>query len=179
MLNLNDKCAGRILFTSNSWGETRIWLARTWGPEMWVSPALGPPMTLLTAREKNVARLCFTSRCKGVRRGPEVELRLTSKRSGGGRWLTLLDWGLYLLLLTIFSFAKGSLLCTSNTLFVLWTASQFVRLTFVDQIPASTKRSTAKKNFERSFKVISVDISEGQTKNRYFVNSQKRNTRAN
>ena len=76
-------------------------------------------MTLLTARETNVTRFCFANRCKGARRGPEVELRLTSKRSGGGRWLTLLDGGLPFLLLTIFSFAKGPLLCTSNALFVL------------------------------------------------------------
>ena len=76
-------------------------------------------MTLLTARETNVARFCFASRCKGARRGPEVELRLASKRSGGGRWLILIDGGFPFLLLPIFSLTKGPLLCTSNALFVL------------------------------------------------------------
>lgn len=82
-------------------------------------PALGPPMTLLTTRETNVARLCFANRCEGTRIVPEVELTLASKRSGGGRWLTLLDCGLHFPLLTIISFAKGYLLCMSNALFVL------------------------------------------------------------
>ena len=34
---------------------------------------------------------------------------------------------------------------------------------------------SAKQYFERNFKEISLDISEGQTKNRYFENSQKQN----
>ena len=37
------------------------------------------------------------------------------------------------------------------------------------------KSFTAKRYFERNFKEISLDISEGQTKNRHFENSQKRN----
>ena len=37
------------------------------------------------------------------------------------------------------------------------------------------KSLTAKRYFERNSKEISLDISEGQTKNRYFENSQTRN----
>ena len=49
---------------------------------------------------------------------------------------TLLDCGLPFLLLTIFAFAKGPLLCTTNYALHVECASQFVQKIFADQIPA-------------------------------------------
>ena len=69
-----------------------------------------------------------------------------------------------------------TVLCKSNaneirriSFFVLANFRAQFRMKF------GAKSFTAKPYFERNFKEISLDISEGQTKNRCFENSQKRN----